>query len=224
MNILLVFYAQQAKISADKQREIEIAEHHYKMQELYYSQLQTEQNETRALFHDISKRMRAMDTLVSTNSSEQAKELLEETKNLYNSIGNVVDVGNSVISAILNEYKNRAEHEKIDFSFSVSVPEQLNISAIDCYIILGNTLDNAIDGTISVPEAEREIFLQLRQHQGTLFYKLENSCTQSHVTRKRSKNHGYGLRNVRKCIEKHAGDMVTSFENGKFTFTSRITC
>lgn len=135
MNILLVFYAQQAKISADKQREIEIAEHHYKMQELYYSQLQTEQNETRALFHDISKRMRAIDTLVSTNSSEQAKELLEETKNLYNSIGNVVDVGNSVISAILNEYKNRAEHEKIDFSFSVSVPEQLNISAIDCYII-----------------------------------------------------------------------------------------
>lgn len=224
MNIVLVFYAQQAKIAADKQREIEIAEHHYKMQELYYSQLQNEQNETRAFFHDISKRMRAMDTLVSTNSSEQAKELLEETQNLYNNIGNVVDVGNSVISAILNEYKDRAEHEKIDFSFSVSVPDHLNISAIDCYIILGNTLDNAIDGAISVPEAERKISLQLRKHQGTLFYKLENSCTQSHVTRKRSKNHGYGLRNVRRCIEKHAGDMVTSFENGKFTFISRITC
>ncbi len=224
MNIVLVFYAQQAKISADKQREIEIAEHHYKMQELYYSQLQNEQNETRSLFHDISKRMRAMDTLVSTNGAEQAKELLAETQNLYNNIGNVVDVGNSVISAILNEYKDRAEHEKIDFSFSVSVPEQLNISAIDCYIILGNTLDNAIDGAMSVPEAERKISLLLRQHQGTLFYKLENSCAPSHVTRKRSKNHGYGLRNVRKCIEKHAGDMVTSFENGKFTFISRITC
>ena len=115
-----------------------------------------------------------MDTLVSTNSSEQAKELLEETKNLYNSIGNVVDVGNSVISAILNEYKNRAEHEKIDFSFSVSVPEQLNISAIDCYIILGNTLDNAIDGTISVPEAEREIFLP-NEKRG-LFRRSEPSC------------------------------------------------
>lgn len=46
MNIVLVFYAQQAKIAADKQREIEIAEHHYKLQELYYSQLQNEQNET----------------------------------------------------------------------------------------------------------------------------------------------------------------------------------
>lgn len=51
MNIVLVFYAQQAKISAKARQEIEIAEHHYKMQELYYSQLQNEQNETRALFH-----------------------------------------------------------------------------------------------------------------------------------------------------------------------------
>lgn len=224
MNIVIVFYAQQAKITADKQHENELAEHHYRMQELYYTQLQNEQNETRALFHDISKRMQAMNTLISENSSKQANELLAETQSLYENIGNVVDVGNSIISAILNEYKNRAEKENIVFSFSVSVPSQLNISAVDCYIILGNTLDNAIEGALSVAEGERKVSLQLRQHQGTLFYKLENTCTQSHTTRKRSKNHGYGLQNVSKCIDKHLGEMVTSYENGKFVFTSRITC
>lgn len=55
-------------------------------------------------------------------------------------------------------------------------------------------------------------------------YKLENTCTESHTTRKRSKNHGYGLQNVSKCIAKHNGEMVTSYKDGKFTFTSRITC
>ena len=224
MNIVIVFYAQQAKITADKQHENELAEHHYKMQEVYYAQLQNEQNETRALFHDISKRMKAMNTLVCENSSEQASELLAETQRLYENIGNVVDVGNSVISAILNEYKNRAEREKIAFSFSVSIPSQLYISAVDCYIILGNTLDNAIEGALSAAEGDRKIYLQLRQHQGTLFYKLENTCTESHTTRKRSKNHGYGLQNVSKCIGKHSGEMVTSYEDGKFIFTSRITC
>lgn len=224
MNIVIVFYAQQAKITADKQHENELAEHHYKMQEVYYAQLQNEQNETRALFHDISKRMKAMNTLVCENSSEQANELLAETQRLYENIGNVVDVGNSIISAILNEYKNRAEREGIVFSFSVSVPSQLHISAVDCYIILGNTLDNAIEGALSATEGNRKIYLQLRQHQGTLFYKLENTCTESHTTRKRSKNHGYGLQNVSKCIDKHFGEMVTSYEDGKFIFTSRITC
>lgn len=224
MNIVIVFYAQQAKITADKQRENELAEHHYKMQEVYYAQLQSEQNETRALFHDISKRMKAMNTLVCENSSEQASELLAETQRLYENIGNVVDVGNSIISAILNEYKNRAKKEGIAFSFSVSVPSQLHISAVDCYIILGNTLDNAIEGALSATEGKRKIYLQLRQHQGTLFYKLENTCTASHATRKRSKNHGYGLQNVSKCIDKHLGEMVTSYEDGKFIFTSRITC
>lgn len=224
MNIVIVFYAQQAKLSADKRRETELAEHHYKMQELYYAQLQNEQNETRALFHDISKRMKAMNTLLCENSSAQASELLVETQRLYENIGNVVDVGNGIISAILNEYKNRAEKEKIDFSFSVSVPSQLHVSAVDCYIILGNTLDNAIEGALSSADGERKIYLQLRQHQRTLFYKLENTCAESHATRKRSKNHGYGLQNVRKCIDKHSGEMVTSYENGKFIFTSRMTC
>lgn len=224
MNIVIVFYAQQAKLSADKRHETELAEHHYKMQELYYAQLQNEQNETRALFHDISKRMKAMNTLLCENSSDQANELLAETQSLYENIGNVVDVGNSIISAILNEYKNRAEKESIAFSFSVSVPSQLHISAVDCYIILGNTLDNAIDGALSSTNSERKIYLQLRQHQGTLFYKLENTCAESHTTRKRSKNHGYGLQNVRKCIDKHSGEMITSYEDGKFIFTSRITC
>lgn len=224
MNIVLVFYAQQAKLSADTRREIEIAEHHYKMQELYYSQLQNEQNETRALFHDISKRMAAMNELIRENSSEQAHELLSETKELYENIGNVVDVGNSIISAILNEYKERSQQEGIAFSFSVSVPEQLQISAVDCYILLGNTLDNAIEGALSVPDGERRIHLQLRQHQKTLFYKIENTCTEGHATRKRNKNHGYGLKNVHKCIDKYSGEMITSYENGCFCFTSRITC
>lgn len=224
MNIVLVFYAQQAKISADARQEIGIAEHHYKMQELYYRQLQNEQNETRALFHDISKRMAAMNELVRENSSEQANALLSETQMLYKNIGNVVDVGNSIISAILNEYREQTQHKNIEFTFSVSVPEQLGISAVDCYILLGNTLDNAVEGALSVPEGERRIHLQLRQHQKTLFYKIENTCSAGHATRKRSGNHGYGLKNVRKCIDKYCGEMVTSYENGCYCFTSRITC
>ena len=224
MNIVLVFYAQQAKISADARQEIEIAEHHYKMQELYYRQLQDEQNETRALFHDISKRMAAMNELVRENSSEQANALLSETQMLYKNIGNVVDVGNSIISAILNEYREPTQHKNIKFTFSVSIPEQLGISAVDCYILLGNTLDNAVEGALSVPEGERRIHLQLRQHQKTLFYKIENTCSAGHATRKRSGNHGYGLKNVRKCIDKYCGEMVTSYENGCYCFTSRITC
>lgn len=224
MNIVIVFYAQQAKISADKQRETELAEHHYQMQELYYTQLQSEQDEARALFHDMSKRMKAMKALVRENSTKEANLLLEETQSLYENLGTVVDVGNPIISAILNEYKEKAVKESISFTFSVSVPPQLNLSAVDCYIILGNTLDNAIEGALSTAEVDRKIHLQLRQHQGTLFYKLENSCTKSHTIRKRSKSHGYGLQNVNKCIEKYHGEMITSYANGIFTFTSQMSC
>lgn len=224
MNVVLVFYSQQAKQSSEQKHEIEIAEHHFAMQEQYYEQLRSDQDETRALFHDISKHLRAMQALAAECNMEEARTLFSETQRLYHNIGNVVDVGNNVVSVLLNEYKNRAEAVGVDFSFSVSIPPELPISAVDYYIILGNTLDNAIEGALSAPEGQRTITLQLKQHQHTLFYKLENTCSQSHVWRKRDKNHGYGLHNVKKCIEKYSGDMTTSAQNGKFVFMARLTC
>lgn len=223
MNIVLVFYSQQVKQSSEKKHEIEIAEHHFAMQEQYYEQLRSDQDETRALFHDISKHLRAMQALAAESNMEEARNLFSETQRLYHSIGNVVDVGNNVVSVLLNEYKNRAAAVGVDFSFSVSIPPELLISAVDCYIILGNTLDNAIEGALSAPEGQRAIALQLRQHQQTLYYKLENTCSQSHVWRKRDKNHGYGLHNVKKCVEKYSGDMTTSVQNEKFIFMARLT-
>ena len=222
MNIVLVFYAEQAKLASEREREIEIAEHHYVMQEQYYAQLRSEQNETRAMFHDISKHMQAMRTLVDDNQAELAKDVLAETQLLYDSIGNVVDVGNSIISVILNEYKTKAEDEEITFTFSVSVSENIGISAVDCYIILGNTLDNAIEGALSVSEGNREIHLQLRQHKNTLFYKVENTCSNVHALRRRDKKHGFGLKNVKKCVDKYSGDMTTSMEGEKFIFMARL--
>lgn len=224
MNIILVFYAEQAKKASDRKRKIEIAEHHYTMQEQYYEQLRLEQNETRSLFHDISKHLRAMQALVNENELNQAQNLLKETQTLYRNIGNVVDVGNYVISVLLNEYKNRAQEEGIEFIFSVSISEDIKLAAVDCYIILGNTLDNAFEGTLSVPEGNRKISLQLRQHQQTLFYKIENTCSPVHAQRKRDKNHGFGLQNVRKCLNKYSGDMITSIEEGKFVLMAHLTC
>lgn len=53
-------------------------------------------------------------------------------------------------------------------------PQAGNADYVDCYIILGNTLDNAIEGALSASEGSQEIHLQLRQHKSTLFYKVES--------------------------------------------------
>lgn len=217
MNILLVFYAEQSKISADRKHDVELAEQHYIMQEQYYEQLRSEQNETRAMFHDIKKYMLAMRTMVAERNSADASSVLEEAQTLFDNLGNVVDVGNAVVSIILNEYKGRIEEAGIEFDFSVSIPETISVAPVDLYILLGNAFDNAIEACLCLSENDRYIKLQIKQHKNLLYLEIKNPFKNGYTNRKKGKNHGYGLQNMRRCLAKYDGQMSTFAEDNVFS-------
>lgn len=222
LNILIVFYAERTQEANERRHKAELAEQHYAMQEQYYAQLREEQNETRAMFHDINKYLRAMWALVSEANTEEASQVFAEAQDLVQSLVSVVDVGNSVISVILNDYKARAEEQNIQFDYDISVPANLGITAVDAYVIMGNTLDNAIEACCSLPEEQRYIHVQLRAFHDILYYQIANPFSLDYLKRDKRKGHGYGLHNVRRCVEKHQGDMTVNNENGKYVLSLRI--
>lgn len=222
VNIVIALYAERAKSASDQKLQAEQAEHHYAMQEQYYTQLRSEQEETRAMFHDINKYMQAMRTLAAEGSLAEVNQMMVETQELFDSLTTVVDVGNSVVSVILNEYREITEDADISFTFDVSVPQNLGISAVDLYVLMGNTLDNAVEACASVPAEERYIRIQMRTYHNILFYQIENPFAEGYPQRSRGKNHGYGLQNVRKCVEKHDGHMSVSQNDNKFVLSMRL--
>ena len=222
LNIVIILYAERAKSASDQKLQAELAEHHYAMQEQYYTQLRSEQEETRAMFHDINKYMQAMRTLAAEANAAEVNKMMAETQELFESLTTVVDVGNSVVSVILNEYREITEDAEISFDFDVSVPKNLGISAVDLYVLLGNTLDNAIEACQSLPAEDRYIRIQMRTYHSILFYQIENPYAKEYPQRSRGKNHGYGLQNVRKCVEKHDGHMSISQNENKFVLSMRI--
>lgn len=222
LNIVIILYAERAKSASDQKLQAELAEHHYAMQEQYYEQLRTEQEETRAMFHDINKYMQAMRTLAAEANVAEVNQMMAETQELFESLTTVVDVGNGTVSTILNEYREITEDADIPFNFDVSVPPNLGISAVDLYVLMGNTLDNAIEACQSLPIEERYIRIQMRIYHNILFYQIENPYAEGYPQRSRGKNHGYGLQNVRKCVEKHDGHMSISQNENKFILSMRL--
>lgn len=222
LNILIVFYAEQKEESLQRQHELELAEHHYIMQEHYYKQLHEEQNETRAMLHDINKYLQAMRALVNGTNSDAATQVLREAQELYNGLTSVVDVGNPVISIILTEYRTIFEEKEITFSYDVSVPNDLGITAVEAYVILGNTLDNAIAACVDLPSHKRYIDVQLRLFHDIIFYQIQNPFIPDRSNSGKGKNHGFGLQNVRRCVDKHKGEMVITEDNEIFTVTLRM--
>lgn len=214
-NIIMIYFTNKSSEQAQIKKDFEIAEHHYAMQQEYYDQLRVQQEETRALWHDISKYLRAAQ-VDSTNVA------LTEVQEMLDSISCVVDVNNRIVSVILNEYFQIAKNSDISIEIDVQIPPELFVTAADLYVLIGNTLDNAIEACTELPVEQRKIELKLKKHNNILFYEISNPYSEKHFRRVRGNYHGFGLKNVTKCVEKYNGKVDISKEKGIFRVIAHL--
>lgn len=214
-NIIMIYFTNKTSEQAQIKKDFEIAEHHYAMQQEYYDQLRVQQEETRALWHDISKYLRA----AQVDSTSVA---LTEVQEMLDSISCVVDVNNRIVSVILNEYFQIAKNSGIEVEVDVQVPSELFVTAADLYVLIGNTIDNAIEACVALPEDQRKITLKLKKHNNILFYEVSNPYTEKHLRRVRGNYHGFGLKNVARCVEKYNGKLDITKKNGIFRVVAHL--
>ena len=214
-NIIMIYFTNKTSEQAQLKKDFEIAEHHYAMQQEYYDQLRVQQEETRALWHDISKYLRA-------SQVDKSDEALQEVQQMLDSITQVVDVNNRVVSVILNEYFQAAKDADVSIDLDVLVPSELFVTAADLYVLLGNTLDNAIEACTELPKEQRHITLKLKKHNSMLYYEISNPYDEKHLHRARGHYHGFGLKNVAKCVEKYRGKLDVSKSNGMFRVVAHM--
>ena len=219
-NLIIIYCTSTMQKHAEEKTDRLLAEHHYAMQQEYYEQFRAQQEEIYALWHDISKYLRAFET------EKQCGETWKQLQEMMQSISCVVDVNNRVVSVILNEYVSLAKELDVELTMDVQVPQELPITATDLYILIGNTLDNSLNAVAMLPPEHRKITLQLKLHNQILFYKVQNPFLAERKSKHRINNryHGYGLKNVRACVSKYQGEMQTHIEDGIYTVTAHLNC
>lgn len=221
MNILILWIMEKMERQEQEKRANAAMDRHYILQASYYDQLQSQQDDIRALWHDIRKYMRAMQ---AEQNATQSSQTLDELTHKIHTIVQVVDVNNRVVSIILNEYFHLAKDANVQLELDVQIPPMLSITVVDLYVILGNTLDNALAACMELPKDQRTIKLLLRQHHDILYYRIDNPYLPSHAQRPRGKNNGFGLKNVKQRVEKYEGNCEIRQADGVFTFLAHIIC
>jgi len=224
INIAFVFYVEMVRKGEEKRRCLELAEQQYEMQKEYYQRLHENQEETRALWHDIQKYVTAMQAVVSAKDNKMAQTIIQQAEQTLSDINIAVDVENVVISSILNSYLQEARELKINMKLDVRVPRVLSVSPVDLSILLGNTLDNAIEACGSLPDDQRWIKIKLYIHNQTLFYKISNPYQRQSKIHFRGKYHGYGLSNVKRCVVRYDGEVQVLENGGVFEVNVRMNC
>ena len=195
-----------------------MAEQQLCLNQEFYDDLLHRQEETRSLWHDIKKYMLAMENLVNDNNLKEARNEFSAIETSFQNLRYTVDSGNPIIDGILNHEMLLAKNKNIDCSLDIWIGCELKIEATDLYVILGNTIDNAIEACANLPEdATKTIHIKLRQKEHILLYEITNPYTPTKHKNVSKRFHGYGLYNVRRCVEHNHGTLTTNASEGQFT-------
>ena len=217
INLVICFYTETIKTAYNERHMRELAEQQLQIQVSYYEKEQQARDATRALWHDIKKYTNATQDLFQHGDMENAVQSLQQATTALSEIHQTVDVGNAVVNGILERALEQVQNQGISLDFDVWVSDQLPISAVDLYIIMGNTIDNAIEAFQQVPAADSPtISLTLRQQNHTLFYAIDNPIP-AKQGKKPGDVHGYGIRNVKNCVAKYHGMTTVSKQDGVFS-------
>lgn len=175
-------------------------------------------NRVRALRHDMKNHILALQVLVQRKEIEETNQYLDSMKSFMTNPKEYVKTGNDTVDSLLN-YKIQKANEVLNVvETKISIPEHLHLRSFDLNVLLGNLLDNAIDASMQTEDKKLKITIKLDK--GILFLNICNSCQRIadgrnnflETTKENKVNHGIGLKNVRRIVEKYHGEIAFLYE------------
>ncbi|MCI6042346.1 ATP-binding protein, partial [bacterium] len=126
------------------------------------------------------------------------------------------NTGNIVTDSLVGYWKRTAENKGIEFQAELSIPMDIPFKGADISLILGNLLENAVEGAA---KAYRKKYIQLKvkYDRKNLLIIVKNSYNGDllkgkgkglRTTKEDSFNHGIGLPSVRRTVEKYNGTVT----------------
>lgn len=154
-------------------------------------------------------------------AADYAKALIKSAEKYRN----LVNIPYPMLRAMLNYKLSSAEEAGIRLRLNVRLPQGLDLNEIDTTVILGNLLDNAIEACSSLEEGERYLLMELTYKPDYLVIRVENPMegTVREVdglflsSKSDCENHGFGLRNIARLVDRHHGLMEIVPKEGLFT-------
>lgn len=172
----------------------------------------------RSIRHDMKHHIREINDLLTKNKVEEAKSYLYQMNGEILNAQNVYNTGHEAFDGILNYYAEKYANKALKLKVSVAIPENLNINIFDVNIVLGNLLDNALENAISSTEVD----FSLKYNAGVLYISMSNlyegniKRVNGNIVSRKGENHGLGLGNVKRIVDKYDGTVVMECDNGRF--------
>ena len=173
------------------------------------------------LRHDMRHFLLSISSYIENNDNEKALEYINEVIHTSDKTVTKRYCKNEIINLILSSHESELEHNYIHFEYSIQLPETLAVSDVDMTAILSNALENAIHAVLKLPEARREIKLDMRLNEEKLLISLKNTYADkpdfmNGLPYTSEAGHGFGTKSIWYVAEKLNGSCQFSVTDTYF--------
>lgn len=178
-----------------------------------------------AFRHDLNNHFATLQLLSEQEDNKKVQQYLKQMKRFVKSEGFFVATGNPLVDGMLNLKLGEAKTRlRAEVECEVQMQKGRTIDDIDMSILLGNLLDNALQALEKVSRSKRLRFI-MEERQGMLLIHAKNNHREMIVerdgriitTKPRKEDHGIGLKNVKRIVEKYNGILQIDYDEQWFS-------
>lgn len=193
----------------------------YEMQVKNAEEVYRINEESRRLRHDMKNILLVAIGYLEGEKTERALQYLRGIQEEKLQVEQPIVCENEELSYLLTVKRQKCREAGISFHYVIST-NLSGISGIDLSILLGNLLDNAIEGISE--SREQKIDLHIQEQHGYYKITVQNSIDrtvlgnnrQLFTTKENTYEHGFGIKSVRTVVDKYSGICEFSEEEGLF--------
>lgn len=220
-SLVYVLYVNMQKDHA-KQLEYSILQQAFKSQEKSVEETKILYQSVRSIRHDLKQHFQVALTMLHSGKINEAVDYMEKYNDtVLDGISNKVFCDNDVVNYIINSKSKICSdrHIKIYIYIANEIPE---FSDLDLCVLLGNALDNAIEGVSG--DDNNEIYLELRNVDNFFMISVKNTITNSVLeynpnlisTKNEKEVHGLGILSMKEVVQKYNGSIEFYESDNKF--------
>lgn len=185
----------------------------------YYKKINKLTDDLREFRHDYKNHMICLQSLLNNKQYDEALSYVKSITNQEILDSNKFFSGNQIADAILTDKNELAQKNNCKIIFDGSVSDEISVSNL-C-TILSNALDNSIEACSKIDSDETQIIdvkcvaSELIQIIRISNPNLDNNAV-TETSKADRKNHGFGLSNIRRTVERMDGQMIISSQYPTF--------
>ncbi len=212
--------------------------YYLELQKEHYNYLMDKETDTRKFRHDIKEHILIMKNMAQNGHTTELNDYIQSVWGKLDVLSTGIHTNQIIADAIFNQYNFLCQKSNIEFNVTGTLPIDCKVESFDLCTIFSNILQNAYEAALKAPVGKISVIL--RQDNNIICIQAENTfksdITDSsdnnnkksisslpQTTKPDNSNHGFGLINIKECLQKYNGTLeIETFNHDTCIFITNI--